>query len=162
MQTIETLTINELREITKEAFEELGHADAYSDVDRVGFNSRLRSSGARVSGGYETVVEYNPKLPLDLIEQAAKHEAAHIITGEGDRSFTFRSFCIQHDIMLNLDEQLESEPDYKYIISCTECDTERKYKRKGKYIKRMEKYPDEHGLRCKCGSEELELVYLDR
>jgi predicted SprT family Zn-dependent metalloprotease len=167
MTTTTTTTTVKQAEITKEdlrkevnkAFKYLGYPEEAQRVPEVKFNSRLKSTGARVAMWRHTkeveFIEVNPALDIRELKGAIRHECLHVITGQGDTSAYFKQQAKVHDIPLEVKTHLQSNEGYKYQIVCKECGKKyKRYKRKGKYIKEIEAGSDRYYC-IECDSNNL-------
>lgn len=160
----DVIPIEWIKESVKEALLEFDAEDRIYSIKAVEYNSNLRSVGARVKSRHNyasCTIEFNPELPVEELKDTVRHEVAHIVTRAGDRDESFRIFCSINDISLHLDEEMESAEDFKYSLVCSECGSLRQYRRRGKYIKMVERSPHNSGLQCgNCGSGSFEVRYL--
>lgn len=158
------VTKEDLRQEVEKAFEYVGYPEEAVRVEEVRFNNRLKSAGARVGITQRTrrvkFIEFNPALSIDELTDCARHEVLHVITGASDGDPYFEEMARKHDIPLHVQNELASVEKFKYHIRCNGCGKViAKYKRKGKYIKLIEK--GDKRVRCSgCGSNELTVKEL--
>lgn len=145
-------------------------------ITSVTWNNRFKSAWGRCHYNRKTNtyrIELNSILGISEVswEQAMNtmiHEVLHAHkdrfchTGEWKRcaELVNREYPIYHICRCTSAEEKnvadKMTNSYNYIVKCTKCGGENKYKKAGKIVKLLERNP--HSCRCSCGNDNLILI----